>query len=401
MRSIGAAVRLGRRRSCNRGEHVFVERVVKSRYAQRFGDTAICGVDRLANPQSRDSLPPTNFVMQAGRVVFIAGDGRSGGTLLGQILDGLSDSVYVGELKNIWHESFEQNEPCGCGERFRHCEFWRAVVEKTFGSFERLDLRAMLRMHMSVARERYIPMLMLLNRVPAELFGSKLPRAYEDVLSRLYGAIREVAGKSVVVDSSREVSQALVLARIPSIDLKVLHLVRDSRAVAFSNSRRKPQFGDDIASPVRKPMLSFERKQETPFGRGWHPRGCCPGEGLWQARWSGLGAMRRLQAIPHLRRRSKIPYARLLYEDLVRDPREAIVRALDQLELGRPDLSMIQGTYVKLGVNHAISGNPVKFNSGGVDLRIDDEWRAAMRERDRRTVTLLTSPLMRRYGYAI
>ena len=82
--------------------------------------------------------------MQASRVVFIAGDGRSGGTLLGQILDGLSDSVYIGELKNIWHESFEQNEPCGCGERFRNCEFWRAVVEKTFGSFERLDLRAML-----------------------------------------------------------------------------------------------------------------------------------------------------------------------------------------------------------------------------------------------------------------
>jgi len=338
--------------------------------------------------------------MQAGRVVFIAGDGRSGGTLLGQILDGLSDSVYVGELKNIWHESFEQNEPCGCGERFRHCEFWRAVVEKTFGSFERLDLRAMLRMHMSVARERYIPMLMLLNRVPAELFGSKLPRAYEDVLSRLYGAIREVSGKSVVVDSSREVSQALVLARIPSIDLKVLHLVRDSRAVAFSNSRRKPQFGDDIASPVRKRMLSSSASRKLPLDedgirRMLPRRGAVASALVWT--WRNASA----SGIPHLRRRSKIPYARLLYEDLVRDPREAIVRALDQLELGRPDLSMIQDTYVKLGINHAISGNPVKFNSGGVDLRLDDEWRAAMRERDRRTVTLLTSPLMRRYGYAI
>ena len=119
-------------------------------------------VDRSAN------------IMEPTPLVFIAGDARSGGTLLAQILASLSDSVvFAGELRHIWHENFEQNEPCGCGERFRNCEFWRAVIEKAFGSFERVDLRAMLNMHRSVARERYTPMLMLLNRVPAELLGSK------------------------------------------------------------------------------------------------------------------------------------------------------------------------------------------------------------------------------------
>jgi len=338
--------------------------------------------------------------MQAGRVVFIAGDGRSGGTLLGQILDGLSDSVYIGELKNIWHESFEQNEPCGCGERFRHCEFWRAVVEKVFGSFDRLDLKEMLRMHRSVARERYIPILMLLNRVPAELLGSNLPRAYEDALSGLYRAIREVAGKTVVVDSSREVSQALMLARIPSIDLRVLHLVRDSRAVAFSNSRRKPQFRVYNGSQHRETVLTSSASSKLAFDEDGIQR-ILPRQGAVQSAllWTWRNAW--ASAIPRLRRRRKIPYARLRYEDLVRAPRETIGSALDQLRLGRPDLSTIQGTYIKLGVNHAISGNPVKFNSSGVDLRDDDEWRSAMRERDRRTVTLITGHLMRRYGYAI
>src|ERR1019366_778123 len=265
MYPVGAAAWVGRRRSCDGGEHVFVERVVKSGNKQRFGDTAIWGVDRSANPQGRESFVPTDFIMEASRVVFIAGEGRSGGTLLGQILDGLSDSVYVGELRNIWHEAFEQNEPCGCGERFRHCEFWRAVVEKAFGSFERLDVRAMLNMHRLLARERYTPLLMLLNRVPAELLGGKLRRAYEDALSRLYSAIREVAGKSVVVDSSREASQALVLARIPSIDLRVLHLVRDSRAVAFSYSRRKAQFRADNAPQHHKPVLTSNASRTLAF----------------------------------------------------------------------------------------------------------------------------------------
>ena len=338
--------------------------------------------------------------MEASRVVFIAGDGRSGGTLLGQILNDSGDSVYVGELRNIWHEAFEQNEPCGCGKRFRDCEFWRAVVEKAFGSFERLDVRAMLNMHRSLARERYTPLLMLLNWVPAELLGSKRRRTYEDALSRLYRAIREVAGKSVVVDSSREVSQALVLARIPSIDLRVLHLVRDSRAVAFSNSRGKPIFRADNASQHRKPVWTSRASRKLAFDKDGIQRillrqGALASALQWT--WRNAWASR----IPRLRRRRKIPYVRLLYEDLVRDPRAAIGDALDQLQLGRPDLSMIQGTYVKLGVNHAISANPVKFNSGGVDLRIDDEWRGTMRERDRRTVTLITSQLMRRYGYTI
>ena len=253
--------------------------------------------------------------------MFIAGEGRSGGTLLGQILDGLSDSVYIGELRNIWHESFDQNEPCGCGQRFRDCEFWRAVVEKTFGSLEQLDLAAMVDMHRSVARERYTPMLTMLNRVPAELFGSKLPRAYEDVLSRLYRAIREVAGKSVVVDSSRDPSQALVLARIPGIDLRVLHLVRDSRAVVFSNSRRKPQFRHDNGSQPRKAVLASSLSSKLAFDedgiqRILPRRGTVKSALMWT--WHNAWA----SAIPRLRRHPKIPYARLRYEDLVRDPRE-------------------------------------------------------------------------------
>ncbi len=337
--------------------------------------------------------------METSRVVFIAGEGRSGGTLLGQILDGLSDFVYVGELRNIWHEALEQNDPCGCGERFRNCEFWRAVVEKAFGSFERLDVREMLNMHRSVARERFTPMLMLLNRVPADLLGSKLPRAYQDALSKLYSAIRQVAGKSVVVDSSREPSQALVLARIPSIDLRLLHLVRDSRAVAFSFLRRKAQFRDDIALQHPKPVLTSSASRTLAFDEDGVQRILlrqgAVASALW---WTWRNAW--TSGIPRLRRR-RIPYTRLRYEDLVRDPRDAITRVFEQLELGEADLSLIDGPNVKLRVNHAISGNPVKFNSGGIGLRIDDEWRRAMRERDRKVVSAITGRLMRQYGYSI
>jgi len=51
-------------------------------------------------------------------------------------------------------------------------------------------------------------------------------------------------------------------------------------------------------------------------------------------------------------------------------------------------------------VQHTVAGNPVRMQSGPLKLRVDDAWRAAMPAGDRRLVTLLTFPLLARYGYA-
>jgi hypothetical protein len=55
---------------------------------------------------------------------------------------------------------------------------------------------------------------------------------------------------------------------------------------------------------------------------------------------------------------------------------------------------------VALSPTHSVKGNPNRFRTGIVDLRLDDEWRHAMRPSERRLVTTLTLPLLRRYGYA-
>jgi len=307
--------------------------------------------------------------------VYIAGDGRSGGTLLGQMLNGLDDFVYAGELRLIWQEAFADNEPCGCGQRFRDCQFWRKVIESIFGGFDRVDLPALLKSHLSVARERFTPLLILFNRAPSEFFGTGQRRAFEDVMLRLCRAIVQVSGRKVIVDSSRHPSQALVLARIPQIELKVIHLVRDSRAVAFSYSRKKLQF--DTGS--RRKYLRSNGTIGSAIEWDWR--------NLWAS------------GISHLRRNG-IKYALLRYEDLIRTPAEAVKETLARLGMGDRDLSFIKGTTVELAGNHAISGNSVKFKSGAVTLRLDDEWQHAMEQRDRRIVTLLTRPLMRHFGYA-
>jgi peptidoglycan/xylan/chitin deacetylase (PgdA/CDA1 family) len=54
---------------------------------------------------------------------------------------------------------------------------------------------------------------------------------------RVYAAIKSVSGCTVIVDNSHDPMPALVLHRTPGIRPKVLHLVRDSRGVAFSLAR--------------------------------------------------------------------------------------------------------------------------------------------------------------------
>ena len=51
---------------------------------------------------------------------------------------------------------------------------------------------------------------------------------------RLYAAAATVSGASVLVDSSKHAALAYCLRFAPSIDLRVVHVVRDSRGVAYS-----------------------------------------------------------------------------------------------------------------------------------------------------------------------
>jgi hypothetical protein len=52
-------------------------------------------------------------------------------------------------------------------------------------------------------------------------------------------------------------------------------------------------------------------------------------------------------------------------------------------------------------VHHALGGNPIRFRPDRGPLRVDREWRQQLSPRARRTVTALTAPMLRRYGYAL
>lgn len=302
-------------------------------------------------------------------VLYIGGFGRSGSTLLERMLGQLPGVCAVGEVVHLWERGLVGDELCGCGEPFAGCPFWAEVGKVAFGGWEQVDREAVLHLRRAVDRTRYIPR--LASPVMRPTHRREL-QSYARYLDRLYAAIKQVSGAEVIVDSSKHASYAFLLRRC-RVDVRVLHLVRDSLAVAHSWAKKVPRPETD--QPAWMPVYSV------------------PSSSLW---WLLHNAMFDLLGL------SRSPTMRLRYEDMLAAPRETVssVAAFGGLAL-RPDA--LQGFHgpdlVDLAADHTVAGNPMRFKTGTLQLRRDDDWKSTMPRRARRSVAVLTWPLRRRYGY--
>lgn len=307
------------------------------------------------------------------RVIYLGGLGRSGSTLVERLLAELPGVAALGEVVHLWQRGIAENERCGCGASFSDCEFWVQVGKAAFGGWDQVSVPTFASLRAATDRTRFIP----------RLAGPGLPaRArqalaeYTDYYVRLYAAAADVSGAAALVDSSKHASLAFCLATRPEVDLRVIHLVRDSRAVAYS-----------WTTTVQRPDASGESYMTT------YPPVRAAGQ--WNAE---NGALQLLA-------RRGTPVLRVRYEDLVAAPEQAIRRLASFAGL-QPDESAFgfidtEGSERRalLHEAHTASGNPMRFATGTVTIRSDERWRTAMPGSRRRAVTAMTLPLLGHYGY--
>lgn len=62
-------------------------------------------------------------------------------------------------------------------------------------------------------------------------------------------------------------------------------------------------------------------------------------------------------------------------------------------------LDSVDDGYIDLATDHAVSGNPLRFQRGRLELRVDEDRRRSMPRCQRLVVTVITWPLLLRYGY--
>jgi hypothetical protein len=304
-------------------------------------------------------------------VLYIGGCQRSGSTLLDRMMSQVPGYVSTGEVVHLWSRGVDANELCGCGLPFLECPFWSEVGRRAFGGWSEVDVKEILALQRRVDRNRFIPY--MLFPVLSTRFRRDL-QEYSARLERLYRAISEVSDGAVIVDSSKHASTAFLLRQVRSVRLRVIHLVRDSRGVAFS-----------LAKQVRRPEAMAD---ESFMFRASSLRSAAE----WVAFNLLLGLLRFVGT----------PTTVVRYEDMVRAPRSVISRALAAggAHASAEDLAFVQGAHVTLGIDHTVAGNPMRFRHEPLELRVDEAWRSSMDRRARHVTTALTWPLLATYGYA-
>jgi sulfotransferase family protein len=304
------------------------------------------------------------------RVLYVGGLGRSGSTLVDRLLGQVPGCVSVGELVHLWNRGLIANERCGCGQAFRACPFWTEVGERAFeGGWRAIDARGLAALQRRVDRNRYVPWMLVPAAAPPS-WRRALER-YAEVLSRIYRGVAETAAAQVVVDSSKHASTGALLRNSAGIDLRLVHLVRDPRGVAFSWAKlvARPDVAEGGATMARV------------------------GPARVSARWLSYNLIFDLLC-------ARRPALLVRYEDLVRNPDGELRRILGLVDRANVPLGFLSQGHAELATQHTVSGHPVRFQTGRIDIRADEEWRVAMAAGKRRTVTTITAPLRAECGYA-
>jgi hypothetical protein len=301
------------------------------------------------------------------KVLYVAGLGRSGSTILANTLGQVEGFFSGGELNFIWKHALIENRLCGCGRPAGECPFWRPVFDGEFGGQSEALAHEMMRLQYSGARTRHIPM-MLTESGRQKIRGRLGP--FLDNTGRLYRAIRSVSGSRVVVDTSKEPAYGYALGMVDGVDLRVLHLIRDPRAAAYSWAKKKRQ----PDSTEREFMHQKTPAQSAVLWDAWN----AAIEALWREK-----------------------YLRLRYEDFISDPRGSFEQILKLVGEEDAELPLEGEREVRLGISHTVSGNPNRFDTGTVELRQDRAWQIKMKPRDKALVTAGTLPLLKRYRYPL
>jgi hypothetical protein len=194
---------------------------------------------------------------------------------------------------------------------------------------------------------------------------------YLDLVQRVYEGVRAVSEARVIVDATKVPWHGFMLWNGGHVDLRVAHLVRDSRGVAFSNVKLVPR------------QSSVDGKTQ----RGGYP------PIRTATRWIWVNLAYEVLTL------AGAPVAIFRYEDLVRDPRGELTRVAAHagVATSRAELAFIRDGEAELPVAHLVAGNRLRSATGPIRIVADEEWRTGLRRSQRRLVSAMTWPLMLRY----
>ncbi|MFK5949808.1 MAG: sulfotransferase [Methylococcales bacterium] len=298
-------------------------------------------------------------------VLYIMGMPRSGSTIIDRILGAHDNIVSVGELINLPVNGWINNEYCSCGSRTNDCTFWSTV--KADWS-DKSDTNTV---------HNYLSLQSKLEKLWVRFKSFDLPDNYKDDFNNyatmtlsLYKSIQTVSNKKIIVDSSKNPLRAYLLSLMPGINLRIIHLVRDARGVAWSK------------------MKSFKKDEKAGVQADLEPTP------LWR---TAINWCRINLRCDWVRKQLQANYSMLVcYEDFTNNPEKYFSRIGGLTD--EDFTSLIDCLLNKniQSVGHTIAGNRLRM-SPEIKLRVDNEWSSKLSLFENYLVLIVTGWLFSKY----
>lgn len=299
--------------------------------------------------------------MSKTKIIYIAGYGRSGSTVLDMLLGNQQEIFGGGELWSFFQDITNGVTKCSCDQGLKECPVWNAVIQNILVDFDSSQFQ-----NKSTIIERYNPIYRLgLSKKDTQLYG--------EVWGEFFKSVGSVTSSEYVVDSSK--TTYLTACRLKSmalytdIPIKIIHLVRDPRAVMWSLCR-----GDNKLMEENLP--SKIRAATTKSLVGWYI------------------ANRIASQLTH---ELEVSSVTIRYEDLVNSTPKTIDHIANSLQLDLNDLSLKLKNSADIESGHGIAGNRTRRNKT-FKLKADMEWKTKL-PKSSCQLAKLVAPLARSYGY--
>lgn len=296
-------------------------------------------------------------------VTYVMAHAYSGTTLLSLLLGHHPRIATVGEMSGIAAGIEVSTYSCSCGALLVRCPLWTSVIAEMAAlglpfDLEDFDLRFRARRAPLSDRVLRAGTLGRLGEAAREVALNVLPGARRDlprVLRRneaFVEVVTRLLGRSHFVDISKRPGRALHLRRIRTFDLRVVHMVRDVRAVAYSCFKNQGMSAGEAALS----WLQLQRQAER--SRWYFP----------DNRW-----------------------LLLRHEDLCAEPKPSLDALFGFIGVQpRPPADRLP--------EHHVIGNRMRLVPE-LEIRLDESWKTALQPGQLREIDRIAGEANRCYGY--